>query len=439
MPSGMPTYPNSPGCDELHSGGVFDDTNDAREVPSFSGRTGNFEPDYYYELITMSDADMNIVGPDIDNVLRQALGERLIWCGVGKDDERRFLKGMQKVSHGRMLNTTDDAGFDENVDEISKPGDWLIDGISLNDWDVVQTDRKCSSKTLENVEQNQECKVYKGDFKVYANDRSTITDDQYIAHVLKAIELEINGDPDTLPLKEKIESENPDTDVVKVVYGTGEEVPDDDNSGPSGLNRGPENPAESGITYLGGAIISLASVAMLLFIFAASRKRQSHKVRVHEEFMEEDESIFGKGAGTDLMSNGSDNQQWRTARGAHVLGEDDSVFSDEFDSEDIMADIRKAERSRLYGMGKRGLALGPQEGNLGASGEQVNVHSCTSATCPICAGGGAKKPLFVDTALSDIDEEDDSRIAEMCTPSYDNTVDMDYAERKYMSPDTVEM
>ena len=73
---------------------------------------------------------------------------------------------------------------------------------------------------------------------------------------------------------------------------------------------------------------------------------------------------------TDLMSNEPN---------AHVLGDESSLTS--MDQHEFV----------LYGHGQ----YKPGNNNLGMRGDSMNVHTCTSATCQICASKGLADPTFV--------------------------------------------
>ena len=306
----------------------------------------------------------------------------------------------------------------------------VIDRIDIIGIDTLVREKKCPESTV--IPSGYKCAVYKGNFTVWGRSSANATQMELNSKVLLEVMQQMKGFTEDGVRQEYLA--NKIDHVHDIKYGGTVQATDNLNNGTivTGANEDP--------TKVGGvaAIASGLAFVAFLFAFAAVRKREHHKLSAVEEDVEDNQSLFGK------MSNGSNH--WRNQRGAHVLGEEDSVYSVDFDSDDIVADIRVAESSRLYGMGIS-RQLGPQEDNLGGKGDALNVHTCTSATCPIC--NGTQSPTFVDThtgnILSPIEEVSASReegtpanVHRPITPSYSDTVDMDMAERNYQSPDTVE-
>lgn len=389
VPSQTPTMTFSPGCDiplnEVYNEAGFTDViaPGPTSLPNVQGGI------YEYQLVYQVNADANEILMDLDEVLNEKLRDLLIWCG--------------KKSGRRLLASSD------NIRELMEQqnDEFIIDSISMNGVDTEATNRKCSAKTT--VPQGHTCKVFQGDYTLYVRNDRTFSNEAIWTHVNNIImELMNNG----LEL----------TNVYDIIFGGAEAIGEEE--GPITLaagQRGDQPAADQKVSPLGGTIMGLGVLVTLLFLFAATRKREHYNMERVEQIYDDDESLFDKsiGQGTDVMSNGSR---------ARVLGDDDdSAF---LDSDDIVADIQMAERHRLYGMGLRGSRLGPQENDLGGSGEAINVHNCTSATCPICSS--KKRPIFVNTDLS-------AEGTEMYTPTYSDTVNMDMANRRYMSPDTIEM
>lgn len=435
QPSSSPTMEFSPGCYNLANGGIVKDADDVNNV------TMKFEPDYQYgffsyQLVTeLSQVDLTEQLQAIDEALLDVLTQALIWCGTGT--RRRLLD-----SQGR--------GLMDEADPFT-----VIDGISMNGIDSPQSDQQCQDP----APAGYICRVYRGDFTVWARRSTHPTHDGLNNVILTEIKHAIDGSWSNNTrhdhLSQRIDG------VHDMLYGAVDKPTTNEN--PSGIMESELNDspvAAQGVSATGVAISSILAFVVLLFVFAAVRKREHHKFVTAEEIIDDDQSLFGKSLReTDGMSSNHSNHHWRQQRGAHVLGEDDSVYSVDFDSQDIVADIRMAESSRLYGMGLGGKRpLGPQEDDLGGTGEALNVHTCTSATCPICKN--AQSPTFVEArsgsgggnVLSPIaevstsreictpcnpdDENEDGR--DLRTPTYSDTVDMDMAERNYQSPDTVE-
>mmetsp|Transcript_10835 Transcript_10835/g.20269 ORF Transcript_10835/g.20269 Transcript_10835/m.20269 type:complete len:597 (+) Transcript_10835:504-2294(+) len=373
IPSQTPSRAFSAGCDP-----DLVDTNDLDEI------TGDGSL-YEYQMVFSESANESEMVAKFDKFLDAQLRDMLFWCGDKNVDTR-------KKSRRRSL-------VENEIENI------VIDDISMNGKDIEQTNKKCSTSTL--VASNQKCKVFQGDYTLYVKDDRGVTNTHLWSNVNSMIRVIMsNVQEDDIP------------DVVKVIFGGVE-----DADGPITLaagQRGDGQPITERVSPLGGTIMGLGVLITLLFLFAATRKREHYRMERVEQIYDDDDSLFGKSIGqaTDVMSSGSR---------ARVVGDDDSLF---MDSDDIVADIQMAEKHRLYGMGVRGTRLGPRENDLGGSGEAINVHKCTSATCQICAS--RNRPIFVNSELSFEENE-------LFTPTYSDTVDMDMANRHYMSPDTVEM
>lgn len=385
VPSQTPSMAFSLGCD-IPLKDVFDDSSVTTEIDPYSG-TGDIGGYYEYQLVfSKMGVEKDILG-EVDNALNAKLRDLLIWCG-----NKKVPKAPK--SRKRLLMEKQNENF-------------IIDSISMNGLDKEVKNKKCSASTA--VASDQQCKVFKGDYTLYVRKDRDLTKEAAWAHV------------NSLILDIMIDLENEIPDVVDIIYGGAEVV--GPNDGPITLaagQRGDNQPVDEKVSPLGGTIMGLGILITLLFLFAATRKREHYTMERVEQVYDDDESLFDKsiGQGTDVMSNGSR---------AYVVGDDDSAY---MDSDDIVADIQMAEKHRLYGMGVRGTRLGPRENDLGGSGEAVNVHKCTSATCQICAS--RNRPIFVNSELSFEENE-------LFTPTYSDTVDMDMANRHYMSPDTVEM
>ena len=407
-PSGSPSVAKAFACDGA----------DAAVAPGVRAVDSNAtEPswDLVYSMVTMDNADPNAVAELVDNfILEQVLGLVLDCPDPAPDHDHAPHRRLQEGS----------CGLDPDV---------IIDGISLNELDYVVSTKECSSAMVESLISGSKCQVYAGDFTVYVRDSSGVTDDQAKEKVLKAIKKILDGDECNGDATTRFIDDN--DEIVAIKFDIGQDA-NDELAGFAGAESVPVGVAVvGGVSAMGGVLIATGSIITLLFVFAASRKRKHHRLQRVEQVIEDDESIFGKSFdhGTDIASNGSN--AWRQERGAHILGEDDSVNSVDFDGDDIMGDLKMAESRRLYGMGSRGNPLGPQENDLGRRGDSLNVHSCTSATCPICTR--SDQPTFINSDLLSPIEEDSRE--EATTPCYSDTVDMDVTERLYKSPDTVQL
>lgn len=411
-PSDAPSMAFSPGCDSDY----YIPANSVVVYGPGEGRLEDRETagKYWYQLVInpLGQQNEGQLLEEIDNKLTNLLRDELIWCGKTKKSSDSPFTFEFTPGQRRLMETYN--------------SEFIVDGISLNKVDTEVTSYACSKDTTNNMGNGAICKVFEGDFTTYmrkiGDDSFRHSNEAVWGHVLLKIQ--------------KVFQDGFTDDIYgadKIIFGGAEEKSEAPDRFVSGANKEVFEKLGT-VSATGGIVIAVGSMLVLLVIFAATRKREHYRVKRVEQVFEDDESLFGKSVanGTDLMSNGSG--AWRKERGAHVMGEDDSVFS-EMDGDDIIADIRMAERSRLYGMGSRG-KLGPQENDLGATGDALNVHSCTSATCPICTGSGS--PTFVTSNIL-------SPIEEVPTPmsyssqGYDNTIDVDMAERDYQVSDTIEM
>ena len=401
VPTQGPTMDHSPACVELAKNVTHVHTNNT-VVYSPNGEMGYYE----YQMVFVDGLTEGELIDTVEDVLQSILSKALIWCP--QINARRQMRALSS----RALMSEDNP-------------DMVIDGIDLYGT-KENTGKKCGSAVTDDMVDGQKCMVLKGEFKTYLRKKvNNPTPEKVHEHILKKIQDEMLNNALAAKVKKA------DTIVYQGALTKGK---DTDTVGISAGERAQDPSANTSISSLGGVIVGSCVVMTLIFLFAATRKREHHKLKVVEQVFEDDESIFGN-TNSDMMSNGSD--YWKTQRGAHVLGEDDSVYSD-FDGHDILADMKKAEKRHLYGTGSRGIR-GPQEDNLGARGDSLDVHNCTSATCQICTG--RNRPIFVNSdLLSPIVEVSPSREEEsQISPSYANTIDMDRAERKYASPDTVDM
>merc|ERR1712038_1614264 len=145
------------------------------------------------------------------------------------------------------------------------------------------------------------------------------------------------------------------------------------------------------MTFLGWALVTVGSAITLLFVFAATRKKERHRTTRSMEVYEEEETLFGKGGiGLDELENETDlmsTDSCRRSRNVQILGDENSQCSDD--------DLK------LYGLGRyKPLPYGPNRNDLGQRGDAVDVHRCSSATCPICSPR-LVDPTFVKSIFPD--------------------------------------
>lgn len=390
-PSFQPTTSQQPSetkvlaCSYVLAGSVYTGTKETHDTVSGS---------YYYEMVMSVDADVATIVGQIDSVLRDRVSPLVTNC-VG--------------SVRRVLNTEEEQRNS-------------IDGVDLKGNDVVLAGATCTLS----FDKSQICRVYQGDYDLYVR-KNTLTTDQAHGYMADSIAKEMTGKDNDF-LVSSISG------LDRIAFIGLDAPPVDQLSASTVLTSGRDENASASLSATGISLAAIGSVLTLLFLFAASRKRESYRVQRLEEIVEDDESIF-KGD-----QNG--NTEWKGGRGAHVLGEEDSVYSGDFDSESVMNDIRVAEKRRLYGMGTKRIytQIGPLENDLGATGDALNVHSCTSATCQICNNTGLRSPVFVSsdllTPVSEVTCETEIITPKFSTP---DTVDIDMAPRPYSSPDTIEI
>jgi len=151
--------------------------------------------------------------------------------------------------------------------------------------------------------------------------------------------------------------------------------------------EGNTNPSSSSrLSGAGKGLIIGSCLLLLIIAIVAIRRRRVTQYRTKTAYEEDDVSLFSKTielyskiphGDTDTVSTTSSN--WRRARGAHVMGEGDSVSP--HDTGSIMDDLRDAESRSLY-------VSSPRSGGLDddlLSRDSHDVHRCQSATCDVCA------------------------------------------------------
>jgi hypothetical protein len=391
---------------------------------------------YYYEMVTDDGADVQSILESLDAILKERVSPIVVQCG-DSSNVSTDIDGVDLASNTMAISPYNARRMLESEKrflgiEDSEERELQLDGVDLGKNDIsVKND--CRRDVL--VGEGENCNTYEGTYVLYIRESGeSMTDEQAISSVSGAIKDQMSG-VDELSLVGLI-------DGLEALYFIGDALPSSTTT-IGKLTDGRDANVKSSLSATGISLVSVGSLVTLLFLYAATRRRESYKVQRIEEVFEDDESIFGKNGqmgGTDNTSNGSD--AWRATRSAHVLGEEDSVFSGDFESDNIMHDLRVAEKRRLYGMGgkTRYSQVGPRENDLGGTGDALNVHNCTSATCQICKNAGPNSPTFVPadllTPISEVTCE-----TEIVSPRYSSpdTVDIDMAPRPYTSPDTIEM
>lgn len=425
--SSYPTTVLRAACNAIFEGSVYTGTKDTHRM--VKGK-------YYYEMVTDDGADVQSILASLDAILKERVSPIVVQCGdylnVSTD-----IDGVDLSSNALAISPYNARRMLESEKrfwgiEDSEERELQLDGVDLGKNDIsVKND--CRPDAL--VGDGENCNTYEGTYVLYIRESGeSMTDIHAISNVSGAISDQMSG-VDELSLVGLI-------DGLEALYFLGDALPSSTTT-IGKLTDGRDANVKSSLSATGISLVSVGSLVTLLFLYAATRRRESYKVQRIEEVYEDDESIFGKNgqmAGTDNTSNGSD--AWRATRSAHVLGEEDSVFSCDLESDNIMHDLRVAEKRRLYGMGgkTRYSQVGPRENDLGGTGDALNVHNCTSATCQICKNAGPNSPTFVPAdLLSPISEV--TCETEIVSPRYSSpdTVDIDMAPRPYTSPDTIEM
>lgn len=424
-----PTQISKAACTAILQGLVYTGTTDTHRI---------VKGQYYYEMVTDDGADIPSILASLDDILRQRVGPLLVQCGEydsastdveGVDLSSTVTATAKSPYNARNLLESEKRfwGLEDNEERNLQ-----LDGVDLGENDNLEKG-ECNSGVP--VTNGESCNVYGGTYVLYIRDSGTsMADDEAKTNILSAIKKEMTGGNEgslvTL------------IDGLEALNFLGDEYSSLTSTTIGKLTDGRDANVSSSLSSTGISLVAVGSLVTLLFLYAATRRRQSYKVQRIEEVFEDDESIFDKNGqmgGTDNMSGDSD--VWRATRGAHVLGEDDSVFSD-LESDNVMNDLRVAEKRRLYGIGgkTRYSQVGPREDDLGGTGDALNVHNCTSATCQICNNAGQSSPTFVPAdLLSPISEV--TCETELVTPKFTSpdTVDIDMEPRPYTSPDTIEM
>jgi len=186
-----------------------------------------------------------------------------------------------------------------------------------------------------------------------------------------------------------------------------------------------QNSSTSNLTVAGIGMVTAASVLLMAFIFVVARKKRHHDIHIKEGILDDD-LLFGKSSrniglrsysgysdyDTDHMSIASSN---RRQHAAHVIGEDDSVFSSNSFEQD----------GRLYGLGRSPQSIIDIEEDNQAWRNGHDVHKCTSTTCPICCK--EQGPTFVASdGLEPVQEDDLLQLDKM-------------EQRSFVAPDTIDM
>lgn len=318
----------------------------------------------------------------------------------GQDEDVFFhsggSRGLKAQNKGTMLNQSP---------ENSKRSLEFIDGVEPIVGEVIV---QCNPPEKE----GQQCDQIKGNYRAYLRMENSLTPEAAAELILSTLE-EIVVSGDILRMDNM-------GDIVQLAWGKGS-IASMNPQQPISISFGEEPVNRRSITSTGISAIAAASVITIVFVYAASRKMKTSEIKTTENLIDDDASQFTSrgflSEHTDNLSTSS-SQKWRHDRDAHVVGEDDSVFSG---TDNIMQDLAMFENGQL------------SKNNLGGHADALNVHSCTSATCNICRQK-RNNPKFcrVDSLSPVVEIEEGGRAVEASI--YDM---MDLEPRSYQAPNTV--
>jgi len=397
-------------CDALFNGDVV-------ETPTFSLSI------FSYEAAVDEDASVEDVTKAIQKNLGLLVGKNLMDC-----DDRRSL--LQQEEDQRLLEGLEVVGIDSGTEGPST--------------------KSCSYFTGSNRIADTDCHVIKGGMTIYYVHGSASSSDvekfleRTTSNALKRIRKTMNR-KDPSPLVEGSEGEYSVDDLmgVRFIRGTtyngedivGDNEEDGSSDGDYGLGAnvvgiqdgGGESTAKSSkMTSVGGALLLAAGLVALLTLalMLVVRKRKRSSVEKYNTFDEDDANDL-----EDVYDTDMDAQSLKSSnKGAYVVGEEGSLYTS------------ATHDTRV-------LHVSNETGNGNEDDQQVDVHHCTSAICPICNG---KETVFVPAV--DDNQGTEQTVEEYgmgydptasmrqsfdtaSTPSYDNPAEI---ERPYIVDDTID-
>ena len=317
-------------------------------------------------------ANITEVLKNLDDSILASLIKDHVWCGKQTSTSRSLSLGVAEKDAIVAIRG-----------RASNQGEWrslLIDGVSLGGVDTANSNN-CAELSPSSTESS--CDVFDGTYTLYVRETSLMSNSEADLKVLNTIKDGMNGTSGTL--------KDSDSNIESLYYhgetfsdGTTLQSPDVF----SGINQ-PE--ASAPMSALGIGLLAFSSVITLLFIFAATRRQERHRVTRMEEILEEDGLLFGKGIGLDALENETD-----LMSNVHIVGDEDNDSEYSIGRNDL----------KLHGLNKRS--------------DAVNVHKCTSATCQICS------PKLIDPTF--------------VRSIYPESAQLTNAKsRNYSAPDTIEM
>lgn len=212
--------------------------------------------------------------------------------------------------------------------------------------------------------------------------------------------------------------------------GDGIDYDDTEEKSVAGVKSSSENQSNSNLTAVGGALLAVGIAAILLMALVVVRKRRSRADQYNE--FEDDEGDFDD-KGTDMDTASMSSSPPPNRKRAYVIGEGDASVA------------TGATHNTTF------LHTSYESGNGNDDGNQVDVHHCTSAVCPICTG---KQTVFVNALEADEPSVDDEGYefsvaqaasvtrsfeyepkGDVVSPSFDNPAGI---ERPYVVEDTID-
>lgn len=374
------------------------------------------EGTFLYEMVTLNTlqffADFEELLKETNRLLGHLLTLKLVcreesgseadqsFAHSGQEEDVFFhsdgSRGLKAQSKGIMLNQS--PGNTKRSLEF-------VDGVEPIVGDVID---QCNPPK----EDEQQCDLIEGNYRAYLRIENSLTREAAAELILSTLE-EIVLSGDILGMDDM-------GDIVQLAWGKGS-IASMNPQQPISISLGEEPVNRPMITPTGISVIAAASVITIVFVYAASRKMKTSEIKTTENLIDDDASqLTSRGflsEHTDNMSTSS-SQKWRQDRDAHIVGEDDSVFSG---TDNIIQDLVMFENGQL------------SKNNLGGRADALNVHSCTSATCNICRQK-RNNPKFcrVDALSPVVEIEEGGRAVEASI--YDM---MDLEPRSYQAPNTV--
>ena len=363
-PSGSPTRASSRWCSAN-----IDDGEMVRVGNEVNGT-------YIYEMVYNNDGILNEMLDNLDKQIQLLVLNQLVLCHENRSRQLETNDQMPIVPEAIAQPSVN-----QNMRSL------LIDSIDTLDADTPLSSRnECTNVAA--ASRGQTCQIFKGEYTLYV--REPMNPSEARTLTLNLLKDNMNDNDNTLAGQ---------VDGIEELHYLGDDQSNfGQNYGTDSLSR-IDPKAEGNLSVIGGLLVGTGCVVTLLFIFAATRRREHYKVERMEEVFEEEESLFGKGIGLDELDNDTDlmsHDSWKENKNVKILGDDDSVYG-------------------LHGANGRSL-----RGNgLGSRDDAINVHKCTSATCPICTQHKMVDPQFIKSIYPDSDKMSNTN------------------SRNYSAPDTI--